>query len=484
MKKFKIALLIVLSILIVPSCSDDLDDNPIASSSINDFIWKAMNVFYLYKDDVPDLANDRFATDSEYNTYLDGFDTPEAIFDNLIFQPGVIDRFSFLVDNYIELEQLFAGVTKNHGMEFGLIFFPGSDFNVFGYVRYVLPGTDAESKGVQRGMIFNTIDGVQITADNFSDLLEPESYTIGLATFDGTTITPTSDTIDLTKVEYTENPIFISETLNVEGQNIGYLMYNGFTANFDSQLNAAFAGFASNGITDLVIDFRYNPGGSVFTAITLSSLITGQFTGEVFTTEQWNSDNQAFFEANDPNRLINLFIDETRNGANLNSLNLNRVYILTTRSSASASELVINGLNPYIDVVQIGGTTRGKFSASTTLYDSSDFGRSGANPNHTYAVQPLILKSINVNGVTDYFDGLAPDTELFEDYSNLGSLGDINEPFLAEALAQITGSGRSSQRPFEVLKELSNRKAMIPHSDELIYDLPLPKEFLKLDFYK
>ncbi|WP_374959634.1 S41 family peptidase [Gilvibacter sp.] len=464
------------------ACFEDQDDNLTGNNNgnvaftINDFIWNGLNAFYLYKDDVPNLANDRFATVEEKTAFTSSYPSPEAIFDDLIYQPGVIDRFSFLVDDYIALEQQFQGVTKNNGMEYGLVFYPGSEFEVFGYVRYVLPGTSAEAAGLTRGVIFNTVDGQQLNNDNFRTLLAPDSYTIGLATFDGDTVTPTGETVDLTKVEYTENPILIAETLNVSGQNIGYLMYNGFTSNFDEQLNDAFGQFAADGITDLVLDLRYNPGGSVLTAITLSSLITGQFTGEIFTTEEWNSDNQAFFEANDPERLINRFINETRNGSALNSLNLNQAYVLTTRRSASASELVINGLDPWINVVQIGGTTTGKFTASTTLYDSENFGRAGANPDHTYAMQPLILKSVNANGVTDYFDGLAPDTLLPEDYTNLGTLGDVNEPLLAEALFQITGAGfgAAPKTSGPELQEVSGRKEQLPHFDELIYDLPLP----------
>lgn len=475
MKKFAVGLLALSVLLVGVSCAEDLDDNPTSAISINDFIWSGLNVFYLYKDDVPDLANTRFANDLERSAYVNGFESPESLFDNLLFQPGVVDRFSFLVDDYIELEQLFAGVTKNNGMEYGLVFYPDSEENIFGYVRYVLPGTDAAAKGLSRGIVFNTVDGVQITESNFSSLFSGDTYTIGLATYDGTDITPTGEEITLTKEEYTENPIFVSQTLTVEGQNIGYLMYNGFTANFDEELNAAFADFVANGVTDLVLDLRYNPGGSVFTAVTLSSLITGQFTGEIFTTEEWNDDRQAQFEANDPGRLVNLFVNEARNGETLNSLGLNRVYVLTTRGSASASELVINGLDPYIEVTQIGSTTRGKFTASATLYDSADYGRSGANPAHTYAMQPLILKSLNANGVTDYFDGLAPDIELSEDYANLGTLGDVNEPLLAEALAQITGAGFvGAPKQTTVLQEVSSRKEMIPHFDELIYDLPLP----------
>ena len=479
----KLSLLAAVAFLVfgVSSCFEDQDDNPVnngtnSALTINDFIWNGLNAFYLYKDDVPNLANNRFATQEEKSEYTNSYPSPEAIFDDLLYQPGIVDRFSFLVGDYIALEQQFAGITKNNGMEFGLVFYPDSDFEIFGYVRYVLPGTSAESEGLERGMIFNTVNGVQINNDNFSGLFSDDTYTIGLATFDGENVTPTGEEVTLTKVEYSEDPIFISQTLNVSGQNIGYLMYNGFIANFDEQLNNAFGQFASDGVTDLVLDLRYNPGGSVLTSITLASLITGQFTGEIFTTEEWNSDNQVFFEANDPERLINRFRNDTRNGTGLNSLNLNRVYVLTTRSSASASELVINGLDPWITVNQIGGTTRGKFSASTTLYDSENFGREGANPDHTYAMQPLILKSLNANGVTDYFDGLAPDTELGEDYSNLGVLGDPSEPLLAEALFQITGDPGFGAAPksFNVMREVSSRKEQLPHFDELIYDLPLP----------
>lgn len=105
-------------------------------------------------------------------------------------------------------------------MEFGLVYYPNNSSNVFGYVRYVLPGTDAESKNLERGMIFNSIDGQQLTDTNFSELLSLNSYEIGLATFDGTAITPTGEIITLVKQQYTENPILIAETLTVQGQKL------------------------------------------------------------------------------------------------------------------------------------------------------------------------------------------------------------------------------------------------------------------------
>ncbi len=442
-------------------CFDDKDDVPqiATTTDINNFIWRGMNVFYLYKDDVADLANDRFASDQEYNSFISSFESPEAIFEAL---KSDIDEFSFLVDDYIALEQAFDGLTMNNGMEFGLVRYPNAPSNIFGFVRYVLPNTDAQTKGIQRGYIFNTIDGTQITENNFRQLLEPDTYTIGLATFDGTNVTPTGESVELTKAPYIENPIFISKTIDVNGSPVGYIMYNAFTADFDAQLNTAFGQFKSDGITDLILDVRYNGGGSVTSAIDLSSMITGQFNGQVFTTEEWNSELQ------NQRGEINLFDNQIRTGEAINNLNLSRLYILTTRSSASASELVINGLDPYIDVIQVGATTRGKFQASITLYDSNDFGRLGANIGHTYAMQPLVLKSINSVGFTDYFNGFAPEILIEEDFANPGTIGELNEPLLKAAIDNIVGN--RSLHDYNTLRLKSVGNSNMFNSDyELMY---------------
>ena len=499
MRLFKITLIALITFSLTTSCFEDRDDNAIAASEISDFVWKGMNAFYLYKDFKPDLANDRFSSNEEYASYLSSYSGPEDLFDDLIYQRETVDRFSVLVDDYIALEQQLNGITKNNGMAFGLFRFSSSDSNLYGYVRYVLPNTDAEAKGLERGVLFNAIDGTQLTLDNWRALTAPDTYTINLGTYNdnGTAATsddsvePTSESVTLTKSPYTQNPIYINEVLNVNGNNVGYLMYNSFTGTnqFDSELNAVFGDFQAAGITDLVLDLRYNGGGSVATATWLASMITGQFTGDTFFTEQYNSDYQAQIIAQDPDFIVNPFVDEMikRNNNNeisfqqaINHLNLSRVFILTTGSTASASELVINGLRPYIDVIQIGGTTVGKYQASITVYDSDNFRRANANPNHTYAIQPLIYKSLNANGVTDYDDGLVPNIAFGEQFSNLGVLGDVNEPYLAAALNVITGRMAMSEnrRSLEVIKSDLD---IIPFSSEMYTDKQLP-ESLKQNF--
>ena len=438
---------LLLIIISLTSCFEDQDDNGVFASEINDFVWKGMNAVYLYKDNIPDLADDRFSSDEEYADYLNTSGSPEELFESLIYQRQTVDKFSWIVDDYIALEQQFSGVSKSNGMKFALRSVPGSANDLYGYVRLVLPNSDAENKGLKRGDVFYAIDGTPLTLDNYISLISGDTYSVDLATYDnnGTpqtdddTIIPGTESISLTKSPYTENPIFHSDVLTVGTEKVGYLMYNGFTRNFDDELNNVFAGFLAENIQHLVLDLRYNPGGSVNTSILLSGMITGQFTGEIYSTEEWNSDLQEFFFQQDPELLINRFKSDD-DGTPLNSLNLAQVYILTTGSSASASELVINCLNPYIDVVQIGTTTAGKYQASITVYDSPDLLREEANPNHTYAMQPLVLKSLNSVGFTDYDNGLIPDIQISEDISNLGILGDENEPLLAVALDEIAGT--------------------------------------------
>lgn len=439
MKSVRLLFLLFFSALVIVGCHDDMDDiiRPTGELDIKNFIWRGMNNIYLYKNDVPNLADNRFADQEELNEFLNTFSSPEDLFYNGLVASE--DDFSFLVDDYIELEKSLDGIRVSNGMQYGLRRYSENSDQVLGYVRYVLPNTSAEEKGITRGMLFHTVDGVQLTVENFARLLEPETYTIGLAQIEDGVISSTGETITLEKEEYTTNPVFIAKIIPTENAKVGYLMYNGFTSTFDQVLNDTFGLFKAENITHLVLDLRYNGGGSVETANDLASMITGQFTDRVFYTEQWNEEYQNYFLENDPEALINRFNSKIRTGAQINSLNLNEVYVLTTLRTASASELLINGLEPYITVVQIGSSTTGKFQASTTLYDSPDFRRSDANPGHTYAIQPLIYKTLNAVGKTDYFNGLPPDIEVFEDIQNLGILGDPQEPLLNAALRDIEG---------------------------------------------
>lgn len=439
---FKITIVILLSALTFESCQD-IDDAAVPINlEVNNFIWKGLNLYYLWQNDVPNLSDERYPNQTELNAFLKGYPVPEDLFDALRVDP-TIDRFSWIVDDYLELEGQLQGTTNNNGVDFGLYLKPGSATEVFGWVRYIIPNSDASTKNIKRGDLFYAVNGTALTKSNYQSLLlgANTNYTLNFADLIDGSIVPNSKSVDLTKTVLTENPILVNTVIPLGSHKIGYLMYNGFYSDFDTELNDAFALLKSQVVTDLVLDLRYNGGGSVKTAARLASMITGQFTGQVFAKQQWNSKIQSYFDGNNPDALKNFFTDKIETTA-INSLNLKKIYILTSKSTASASELVINGLKPYLDVVQIGDITTGKNVGSVTLYDSPNFDKTNRNPNHRYAMQPIVLKIVNSVGFGDYFTGLVPAIELKENITNLGILGSTSEPLLSTAISKITGITR------------------------------------------
>lgn len=443
---FKVILLLFLAFFILQSCDEkDMDDvPPPANLEVNDFIWKGLNLYYLWQADVPNLADNRFANQNALNIFLQKYPKPENLFDALRVDPK-IDRFSWIVSDYLELEGELQGTTKNDGVDFGLYYKTSGSNEIYGWVRYIISNSDASDKDIQRGTIFYGVNGVQLTDKNYQDLLlNSENYTLNLADFNNGAITPNGKSVNLTKTVLNENPILINKIIETGGHKIGYLMYNGFYPNYDKQLNEAFA--LLKGVTDLVLDLRYNSGGSIQSATRLASMITGESTtGKVFSKERWNDKINDYFESEDPDALKNLFVDKMTIGSSeipLNRLNLSKVYILTTKSTASASELIINGLKPYAEVVQIGDITTGKNVGSITIYDSPTFGKENRNPSHRYAMQPIVLKIVNANDYGDYFNGLLPTYTLKENLANLGILGTASEPLLSTAIGKITGNAK------------------------------------------
>jgi len=445
------------------------DDNKVPEDiAIQNFVWKGLNLYYLWQADVPNLSDSRFANQSDLNQFLYSYSDPKNLFQNLLNKPRslfpnpgeAIDRFSVITDDYDELEGILAGTTKNNGADFALFYKDASQTDVFGVVRYILPNSDAASKNVQRGTIFYAVNGVALNKNNYSTLLSPDVYTLNFAAYDNGNITPNGQSVSLTKTVLSENPVLISNVIVSGTHRIGYLMYNGFYPNYESQLNAAFGNLKAQNITELVLDLRYNSGGSIATATRLASMITGQFTNQVFAKEQWNAKLEDYYQSHNPGTLLNLFPTRLGNNEAISSLNLSKIYILTTKSTASASELVINGLKPYINVIQIGDVTIGKNVGSITLYDSPSFSKEGASTKHRYAMQPLVLKIVNKLGFGDYTNGLEPNIALKENFGNMGILGNVDEPLLNQAINAIIGSGRNvpshRERNFEALQDTRN----------------------------
>ncbi|TMM53678.1 carboxyl-terminal protease [Maribacter algarum] len=481
-------------LLLLSACSKKADDFAIpatvdaeanAGVDVQDFMWKAMNYWYFWQEEVPNLADDKFpiseAGTKAYTEFLKSEANPADFLTNqLRFSE---DRFTFFSDDYTTLTNSLAGISKSNGLEFGLINFTGSD-SVFGLVRYIIPGSDAANKDISRGEIFTAVDGQALTTTNFRDLLfgDVTTYTLNMADFVDNEFTLNGKEVSLTKEEgLAEDPIFLDKIFEISGEKIGYLVYNGFINEFDEQLNEVFSRFKSGGVTNLVLDMRYNPGGDVNSSALLSSMVYGTNTNDVFLKAKYNNKYQAVLQKNNID-VRRFFRDKTPAGTGVNTLNLSKVYILTTKGSASATELVINGLEPYVDVIQIGDVTRGKNEFSVTLVDDRAnryiYSRERENQiksSNNWALQPLVGRNENADGFSEYTAGLTPDFELKEDLTNMGVLGDQNEPLLAKAIELITGtvSGKRNTGVQVPVSEFTNSKMFTPVKDNMyVTDVP------------
>ena len=466
--------------LLFLNCTKDTDRIP-ADIELNNFVWKGLNSYYYWQSDVTDLSDNRFSNQGALNNFLRNFLTPEELFQHLRFQPGVVDRFSWIVDDYVALENSFQGIRLTNGMQFKLYYNKENATNVYGVVYYVIPGSNAASQGVLRGAVFSAIDNTQITVDNYRSLLfgENRNYTVNLSDFKAGDPEVNGTNIALVKEDFQENPVAISKTFIEGSKKIGYLLYNQFSSSFDLQLNSAFAYFKSEAVTDLIIDLRYNGGGSVRTATYLASMINGTNTGKLFSQEFWN---EKVIENTSPEYFENNFTDQiTSNNADvaIESLSLNTVYFIVTEDTASASELVINGMKPYVDVKLVGTQTVGKQVGSITVYDSDNYRRSGSNlnVNHTYAMQPIVLEIKNSQGQNNP-DGYLADIILPEDFGredgtiNLGVLGEKSDILLDRTINYITTGSRPAAKNsnYNQNKALIDSKVLQPFSQEMFVE--------------
>lgn len=465
--------IIILTLFSISSCTKI--ESVSEEVEVQNFVWKGLNAYYLWKDDVPELQDNHFLNQDQLNSFVTD-KTPKDLFYDLLYKRGETDKWSWIVNDYVALEQLFAGARKSNGMKFGLVEFYEDSPEIFGYVQYIIPNSEAANLGVQRGDIIYGINGQQLTRNNYSNLLSGNNYTVNFGTFNqtGTDITVTQNNINITlnKEQLDINPIHTVKIHETNGHKIGYLFYNQFVSNYDSQLNNAFLQLKNANITDLVLDLRYNGGGSVQTAVNLASMITGQYSGELFAKEQWNAKWQSLLESEHPEYIINNFTNKLQNNQTIYSLNLTSVTIIVTNRSASASELVINGLKPYIDVNLIGTTTHGKYVGSVTLYDSDSYRKDDKtlSNNHQYALQPIVLEIVNKLGENKK-EGFTPDRELAENYENLGELGNPAEPLFELAINSILGIRSATPNTINTSKIIGNSDLGNPLYENMFVDL-------------
>ncbi len=417
-----------------PTTTTATGTGAVTDQEVNKWTLDSMRTYYYWNDKIPASPNLS--------------QTPDKFFDSILYKWDKTlrpdgDRFSWIQQSVDELKSSLQGIEKTTGMQFQLNRWPGSTNNVIGRVLYVLPNSPAAKAGVKRGDIFNGAGGQTLTISNYSSLLynDAASRAYTFVTVNGTAQTvsnPIAKTLDL--VQLAEDPVFKDSVYTIGAKKIGYFVYNQFIngpsgfsdLTYDNKVDAVFARFKGQGINELILDFRYNPGGSTSAARNLASLVgKGVNSNEIFYRQELNS--QIMDSYRKANALANLQIKFTNKSQNVGA-NLSRVFVLTSDRTASASELIINGLKPFMTVQVVGDTTYGKNVGSITIDDERKPRRIN------WGLQPIIAKSFNKLNQSDYTAGFAPDQVVFEPLV-LQPLGDIaNEPLLRTTIGRITGT--------------------------------------------
>lgn len=435
-RNLRTVLMPVLLVLLTLGCTKDRQDGPpddpqlAENGTTNRWIIGHMRDVYYWNTSIP--------RDRELDFRLG----PEAFFDGILHPD---DQFSWieLADDLLSGN---SGISTTVGLGIGLLRIQNDGVVIA--VRYVLEGSPAHAAGIKRGDAITAINGREMNMQNYNSVLDDyygsEPFTVRLGRFVDKGITIDRE-VELTPVRnFQEKAIHYRSVIETPSQRkVAYLFYNRFLNNQPMELLEAFDYFKSEGAQDLVLDLRYNLGGGIWIAGILSGLIQAGFDEhQPFIQYKYNSNYrdqivtyyQLFGGDSDDPEDIASANQIVRAIKELN-LNLPRVYIIATGSSASASELVINNLRPFLsdaNVVHIGDQTVGKNEGSITIVDER-------TPRQIkWGIQPIVVKLANKAGFGDYPDGLTPHYRINEwNYLPWAPIGSTDDPLLAQALALI-----------------------------------------------
>ena len=441
--KNKFTTLFLLFFIGLTSCKTN-ETKPVAD--LRDSVYAYSKEFYLWTDNLP--------TQEVFNplSYANPNDVMQKLRTYSPFVNGKYqDRWSFVIEKSI-WDNIVSGNNSDTGAEYG--FANDNDLRV----KLVYSQSSAGTQGVKRGWKALKINGIDATRANITAInaeLKKESQNIIFQKPDGT-----QQTLTLKGGNYKSDYVMSPKVFTINGNNVGYFMFDSFlgeaignqTAQTTlNELDKIFADFRAKNITELVLDLRYNGGGYGLVSNYLGNLIAPtSAAGKVFARAVHNTKNTKYNKTDSFKPMAN-------------GLKLSRVTIITTSGTASASEELINGLKPVMNVKLVGSTTHGK---PVGYYGFPVMG------NYVF---PVALKNVNSVDFFDFFEGLPVDKVQADDFTR--DLGDPEEGCLKVALNYIrTGvlqsvdtpkSARMSADLLQANESLSKERMKI-----LLFDLP------------
>lgn len=401
---YKRSLLILAGISLLAACGGGGGSSSTTQDTQKAWVRAHMDDVYLWYNEIIDVPSANYATAPDY-------------FNALLVKSR--DRFSFSMPLANAVSMLQEGFETGYGVKWGW----AATGRLFAY--YVDPSSPA-AVSITRGTEITAINGQPVanaTTAYLNSTLFPGQTGVSVNLTYRRPGTSTTQTASLVSATFSTTTVAQPSILSLaNGGKAGYLLFNEHLRTSEQELNSAMTYFKQQGVSELVLDMRYNTGGYLFIAEEVASMIGGAAVqGKVFEKLQFNSKHPEKTSA--PNNTYRFSALDSK-GASLPLLGLKRVFVLTGSNTCSASEAVINGLLPHIPVYRIGWTTCGKpYGFSQTNYDQQAY----------FAIQ---FEGVNANGSDDFKSGFAPTCQVYDDLNY--PLGDMREARLSAALSYIS----------------------------------------------
>ena len=458
-KNFIIAAATFCAAIFFVACDDDDDfkiggsekgestqvEVPAVTKKVDQFAIDVLETYYLWN---KEIAGDIKRLNPDTCT------TPIAVVSDIIYRENgkEVDKWTVLIERLSDMESSVQGNSTTFGLDFAVGTISNKPGEYFLLVNYVFKDGPAAKAGIKRGDIILDYGGQAITGSNVYDIFNKTFLSLGVTglTSEGYLDSDNVKEIPLAAVTMYEDPILMAKTFDVNGDKVGYMVYNSFDLKSAQALCDSCRKLKSAGIEKLILDLRYNGGGYVFTEDVLASLIAPwqNVSGkDIFQKNVYNEILTESFKKSgyDLNEYFSSQNSTTIDGKEVTvdvtdaNLNLNDLYVITTSNTASASEGLIIGLQPYMNVNLYGETTFGKFCSGWMLAPEDIYERaSDYSLIKEWGMYVMVGKFTNANDQNDaYPAGISPKINVEDNPFDGCQLGDENETMLKAVLKDM-----------------------------------------------